>query len=161
MTSFFFDGIHLVATDELQLPIQRRDSDHYDSIFSLRGRACCLMRTITHALGIPLKPLYYIGMYAISRQSFGVIRYIPREALENDPRLREHTDELMVLRSLMDNPELVERIQRELQGMPLCALAAPISQIAQVPPTCSPERIDLCVSNDPLTHTSTPFLCRP
>ena len=132
MSTSFFDSISLAAMDEINLSLSRRDSDHYDSPLSIKGRACCLMRTVSHALGIGLKPLYYLGFYVLSRQSIAFIRYIPREQLENDIRLREHADELRLIRSLIDNPELVERVKRELSGMPLCALVAPFSQTLQV-----------------------------
>ena len=128
----FFDSISLAYKDEFNLSLIRRDSDHYDSPLSIRGRVCCVARTITHALGIGLKPLYYLGFYILSRQSVAILRYIPRDALEQDPHLREHQDELRLVRALIDNPELVERMKRELNGMPLCALVAPVSQTVQV-----------------------------
>lgn len=131
-TPSFFDSVSLRYNDEINLSLIRRDSDHYDSVLSLRGRVCSFGRTITHALGIGLKPLYYLGFYVLSRQSVAILRYIPRDALEQDPHLREHQDELRLVRSLIDNPELVERVKRELNGMPLCALVAPFTQTVQV-----------------------------
>jgi hypothetical protein len=36
-----------------------------------------------------------------------------------------------MLRSLKDNPEIVQRLQREMNSMPLCALVSPFSQLFQ------------------------------
>jgi len=131
----FFDAIVISPSEELKLPFEKIDSNGYDSIFSVRGRVACLFRTITHAIGIPFKPIYYIGFWASTKMSISLIPSLPKDALKGkgfEEYQKEYPDEARVIQTLVDNPELLERLEREVSSAPYCALVSPFSQTAQV-----------------------------
>ena len=125
----FFDAIALTPMDEMNIAFSRVDSNGYDGVLSIRGRGACVLRTITHVLGIPLKSLYYIGYYLLSDLSMRLIRIFPIDALDNDRVMAPN--EVRGIRVLIDNPELLDRFRREIRAMPLCAIISPLSQTIQ------------------------------
>jgi len=131
----FFDAIVVSPSEELRLPFEKIDSNGYDSILSVQGRVACLGRLVTHAIGIPIKPLYYMGFWVSTRMSISLIPSLPKDALQGkgfEDYQREYPDEARVVQTLVEHPELLQRLGREVSSAPYCALVSPFSQTAQV-----------------------------
>ena len=131
----FFDAIVVSPSEELRLPFEKIDSNGYDSVLSVQGRVACLLRTITHTIGIPIKPLYYMGFWVSTRMSISLIPSLPKDAMQGkgfEEYQKEYPDEAKVVQTLVDHPELLQRLSREVSSAPYCALVSPFSQTAQL-----------------------------
>ncbi len=132
-TGLFFDQIVFHPRDELALATQRTYADGLSSVTSLRGRAVCLWRVGTHAVGIFVKPVYYAVMALAKKVGLYLEHYYPRfywaifSARQEDPI--DPADHEFYRRHRWEFYNVWQSRHTELG---INGLAAPISQAAQL-----------------------------
>ena len=131
--SSFFDGAVNTGAEELSLCLEKVDApEGYADSDSIKGRASCLVRTGTHAVGIVAKPLYYAGFWGLSQASMAMLPALDTDSDSFREYSKEHEAEAKVLRALIEHEELQERQGAMLGSVPSAALAASLSQTVQL-----------------------------
>ncbi len=120
----FFDHITpQSAKDELAYALQRTYAENLNGLFSLKGRAVCVLKVVTHASCIVLKPLLYLVAKVVNSINLPVPDQL-HEADKKDPDF-----DLEAAKAIKNNKELRKRV---LTVDPLALIAAPIGQIIQL-----------------------------